>query len=327
MIINKEVEINITNRNRSYYKNIGYDIKNSTLKVKIIDLNPNSKVKIDAICDVCSKEKSIGYFDYLKSISSGGYYTCSSFCAKGKVESTNRVKYGTDYPLQSKNKMDELKKYFTDKFGFDNPSKNEEVKLKRERTMYLNFGVKTNIILPETHKKAVEMSMSDESVQKRKDTNIKNYGVDNPMKSNEIYQRFRDTNIKKYGVEYPAQDSTIFNKTQKSQFKVKEYNGIKYQGTYELDFLEFCDNNNILSKISKIKSIKYEFNNKEKYYHPDFFIEELNLIIEIKSYYYYNLYLEKNLCKQESCIRKGYNFIFIINKDYTNFLDKIKKSS
>ena len=91
--------------------------------------------------------------------------------------------------------------------------------------------------------------------------------------------------------------------------------------------MEFCDINNILNKVSKVKSVKYEFNNKEKYYHPDFFIEELNLIIEIKSDYYYNLHLEKNLCKQEGCIRKGYTFIFIINKDYTNFLDKIKKSS
>lgn len=89
-----------------------------------------------------------------------------------------------------------------------------------------------------------------------------------------------------------------------------------------MDFLEFCDNNNILNKISKIKSIKYEYENKLKYYHPDFFIEELNLIIEIKSDYYYELYLEKNICKKKYCIEQGYDFIFIINKDYIEFLNK-----
>lgn len=322
MILTNEIEISITNRNRTYYKNKGYETIGNKITVDLKDLNPNSKVFIDVVCDICLNKKKITYFDYLKSFSSGGYYTCSGICSKNKVEATNRRKYGTDYPLQSKNKMNELKEYFISKFGVDNPSKNDDVKMKKEKTMYLNFGVKTNIILPETHKKAVEMSMSYESVQKRKDTFIRNYGVDNPMKSKEIYKRFKDTNTERYGVEYPAQNSIIFNKTQKTQFKIKEYKGIKYQGSYELDFLEFCDSNNIIDKVSKINSIKYKHNDKIKYYHPDFFIEELNLIIEIKSDYYYELYLEKNICKKKSCIEQGYDFIFIINKDYIEFLNK-----
>lgn len=140
-----------------------------------------------------------------------------------------------------------------------------------------------------------------------------------------MYNKFKKTNIEKYGVEFPAQNYEIFIKTQKTQFKLKEYKGIKYQGTYELDFLEFCNSIEILDKINKIKSIKYNFNDKQKYYHPDFYIKELNLIVEVKSDYYYNLYLEKNLCKEKSCIEKGYDFIFIINKDYTEFLNKIKE--
>ena len=323
MILTSEIEISITNRNRTYYKIKGYEIINDRITVKLKDLNPNSKVLIDASCDICSNTKKIAYFDYLKSFSSGGYYACSGICSKDKVEATNRIKYGTDYPLQSEKKMNELKEYFISKFGFDNPSKNIDVKMKREKTMYSKFGVKSNLILPETHKKAIEMSMSDESIQKRKDTFIRKYGVDNPMKSKEIYQKFKDANTEKYGVEYPAQNSIIFNKTQKTQFKIKEYKCIKYQGTYELNFLEFCDSNNIIDKVSKIKSIRYDYGHKIKYYHPDFFIEELNLIVEIKSDYYYNLYLEKNLCKEKSCIEQGYDFLFIINKDYSEFLNKM----
>ena len=81
-------------------------------------------------------------------------------------------------------------------------------------------------------------------------------------------------------------------------------------------------NNNLLNIVStniyvtdnNKHNTKYEYNGKEKYYHPDFFIEELNLIVEIKSDYYYDLYLEKNIRKKKSCIEQGYDFIFIINK-------------
>lgn len=34
---------------------------------------------------------------------------------------------------------------------------------------------------------------------KKKDTTLKNYGVDNPAKSKEIYQKIKDTNISRYG--------------------------------------------------------------------------------------------------------------------------------
>jgi hypothetical protein len=325
MIITEYVEISITNRNINFYKKLGYNINTNKLIVKIKDLNINSKVRIGVKCDICNKEKNITYFDYMKSLDNSGYYSCNSICSKDKVETTNLKKYGTKYPLQSEYKMNELKEYFNEKYGVDNPSKMEDVKLKREKTMYSKYGVKTNIILPETHKKSIEMSTTPEAKLKREKTLIEKYGVDNAMKSNEVYNKFKETNREKYGVDFPAQNLEIFVKTQKSQFKIKEYKGIKYQGTYELNFLEFCDSIGILDKIDKIKSIKYNFNDKQKYYHPDFYIKELNLIIEVKSDYYYNLHLEKNLCKEKSCIEKGYDFIFIIDKDYINFLNKIKK--
>ena len=55
-------------------------------------------------------------------------------------------------------------------------------------------------------------------------------------------------------------------------------------------------------------------------YFPDFYYKEKNLIIEIKSTYYYNKYLNKNLAKQEACISQGYNFIFIIDNDYQSIM-------
>jgi len=71
-------------------------------------------------------------------------------------------------------------------------------------------------------------------------------------------------------------------------------------------------------------SVKYLYDNKNKIYHSDFFIKEINLIVEIKSDYHYNLNLDKNILKRESCLNNKYDFIFIINKDYTEFSEKIK---
>lgn len=324
MIKSKEVDILITNRNINYYRDFIKDIKTGLISIKIENLYTGSKVKILTECDICNRIKELSYDKYLKNISRGGFYACSNKCAVIKGENTCLKKYGTKYALQNEVVKENLREYFIDRFGYDNPSKNIEVQNRRDNTMMERFGVKTNIILPETHKKAVESSMSDESIKKRSSTMMERFGVDNPTKSKEIYDKIINTNLERFGCEFPAQNSEIFDKTQKAQFKMKIYKDLRYQGTYELDFLKYCEDNKILEKISKIKSIKYNFNGKDKFYHPDFYIKKLNLIVEIKSDYYYKLYLDKNLSKQKSCLDKGYDFMFIINKDYSEFIEKIK---
>jgi hypothetical protein len=59
----------------------------------------------------------------------------------------------------------------------------------------------------------------------------------------------------------------------------------------------------------------------EHHYYPDFYIEEFNMICEIKSDYYYKLDESRNICKKIYTEKSGYNFIFIINKNY----DELKK--
>ena len=325
MILTKEIKVELTKFNYHHYKRMGYDTDNKDfIMVRIEDIGLKSGIKIDTECDICGNIKGITYIKYNKNISSGGFYACSNKCAIVKGEKTCLEKYGTKYALQNEDIKQKTRDYFTKKFGFDNPSKSKEVSDKRENTMMERYGVKTNLILPETHKNAIDKSWTDESRDKRNFTVLERYGVSNPMKSNLVKNKFKLTCLEKYGYEYPAQNVDVFNKTQKIQFKIKYFNDIRYQGTYELDFLQYCFKNDYLDKISKVKSIKYIFDCKEKVYHPDFYIEELNLIIEIKSDYYYNLYLDKNKAKELSCIREGYDFLFIINKDYTLLNEKIK---
>ena len=100
---------------------------------------------------------------------------------------------------------------------------------------------------------------------------------------------------------------------------------MKYQGTYEKKFIDFCIKNNIF--ITKPKSFKYEMDNKSKIYFPDFYYEKYNLIIEIKSTYYYNLLKEKNEIKKKYVLNNGYNYILILDNNYNEFMEIIKKGN
>ena len=137
-------------------------------------------------------------------------------------------------------------------------------------------------------------------------------------------EKHKKTCLEKYGVEYISQSEEIQKKKILSGYRIKKYKYLYYQGTYELDFLEnFYDK----IEIKNIKSIKYDYNDKKRIYFPDFYLPEYNLIIEIKSNYIYNLHKERNECKRLGTLENGYNFIFIIDKDYTEFIQKFKPIS
>jgi len=73
-----------------------------------------------------------------------------------------------------------------------------------------------------------------------------------------------------------------------------------------------------------------EVHGKDRKYFPDFYFSSLNLIIEIKSTYIYNLQKEKNDLKKESVLNNNYNYILILDKNYDEFkikyLNEINKS-
>jgi len=173
---------------------------------------------------------------------------------------------------------------------------------------------------------------------KIKKTNIKKYGGNSPSSSAKIKEKqkqakikkygdggynnrdkAKETNLKKFNCEHPMQNYELHEKQQLSGKKIKlhEQTGLYYRGSYEKDFLDYCFNNKI--KVEKASTIKYEFENKNKIYYPDFYLKEKNLIIEIKSIYTYKKYLDKNIAKENSCKKQGYNYIFIIDKHYEKF--------
>ena len=152
---------------------------------------------------------------------------------------------------------------------------------------------------------------------KKEITCLKNYGVINPFQSDIIKNKICDILMKRYGVRYPAQSYEI-HKKQESGFVLKHHqSGLYYRGSYEKHFIDYCLNKNI--KIQNFKgSIDYYFDDKNRKYFPDFLIKETNTVIEIKSSYTYECEKEQNEAKKIATINSGYNFKFIINKDYNN---------
>lgn len=155
-------------------------------------------------------------------------------------------------------------------------------------------------------------------------TCLDKYGVENPGQLDAIRIKMKNTTLEKYGVEHNMQNKELFDKNQLSGHRTKNHEAMEmtYRGTYEKDFLDFCYNNKI--NLNKTHSIKFNFKNKNRVYHPDFYIDSKKLIIEIKSDYYFEKHKELNIAKKKACIEQGYDFIFIINKNYKEFLNLIQ---
>ena len=231
-------------------------------------------------------------------------------------------KYGVDYYTKTDEFKVKSKETWMEKYGVENPSYSEIVREKRVKTKFKNFGFINNSQTEDWKDRIDEIWKNrpkeeiDIILENRKITCNLKYNKDSYSQTDEYKIRFKNTSIEKYGVEHPMQSAIIFNKQQKSGLKIKEYenSNLSYQGTYELDFLEnYYDELN----IEKIDPIKYFLNESSHYYHPDFYLPDYNLIIEIKSSYTYNYDIERNITKKKYSIENGYNFIFIIDKDYS----------
>lgn len=221
--------------------------------------------------------------------------TISKYCYN--VIDTN--KYSCRNCIVKKSKETCLKKY-----GVDNISKLPEIHNKHKETCLKKYGIENY-----------------RNIEKRIDT-ISDIGEE--IYYNNRSQKYKETCIEKYGVENASQNSVIFSKQQKNRYTIKQYKNteLTYQGTYEKDFLDvFYDK----IEITSILPIDYIYNNKNKKYFPDFYIPKYNLIIEIKSLYTYNKHIKQNIEKRNKCISDGYNFLFIINKNYTEFIKYIRR--
>ena len=180
----------------------------------------------------------------------------------------------------------------------------------------------------------------EQIVEKFKNTCLDRFGVDSFSKTEDYFIKSKISYLKTLGVDHPSKtlkfrnDSSLRMIKNNSEFdftncyKVKKYKDTKltYQSSYEYDFLELCEKNNILDRV-KNGNI-YNFLTEEFDYGfrtiLDYSIDDLE--IEIKSSYI----LEKQggydviNIKKTAVERAGKKFLLILDKDYSEF-EKIMK--
>jgi hypothetical protein len=160
--------------------------------------------------------------------------------------------------------------------------------------------------------------------EKSKKTCTKKYKVECFVQSSIFRFKTIKTNLELFGVEYPLQNIKIFMEGEKTRFLIHEYKNTKifYRASFEKHFLDTYYGK---INIENGKSFNYIFNGKNKVYHSDFYIPFLNLIVEVKNSYLANRDKKQIEAKEKATIANGFNYIMIVNKDYTEFESVLKK--
>ena len=240
---------------------------------------------------------------------------------KNKMKINNNVKYGVDWYQQTEEHRKKSIATCLQKYGFDNYTKSDEFKNKIKNIILEKYGVDW-------------YSKTDEFKNKFKEKCLEKYGVEHPMLNEEFKQNVSKTIKQKYGKDW----YNLTNEFKEYCFKFKEENYghptigfklkeyklpsgkiIKVQGyeNFALNIiLKKYNEEDVYISYGDIKNeiglINYLMEEKDRIYLPDIYIKSENKIIEVKSDYTYNLELEKNLLKKESCLSIGLNFEFWI---------------
>jgi len=308
MIIEEYIIIGVGSRNLKHLIELGYDAKvGMNISVLSTHLCETSNIIIHAKC-----------------LKIHNYYCCQK-CATDKIKKTNLEKYGVENVFQNEEIKDRIKLTNLINLGVENPQQSDEIKKKTKKTNLEKYGVQHTFQSSKVKEKikktilnryGVDHPMYLEKIKEKiKKTNLERYGFEFASQNDDVRKKVEFTCLKRYGFKNPMQNDEIFEKQLKNCYHTQHFNKLKYKGSYELDFIKKYEHLN----ITNCKSFEYIYNDKKRKYFPDFYYEEKNLIIEIKSDYTYNKFLQKNLAKQKACIDQGYNFIFIINKNYDEF--------
>lgn len=216
--------------------------------------------------------------------------------------------------------QEKIKKTIKEKYNVDNVFQLENIKKKSKNTMNKKYGNDF-------------YSQTKNGKEKIKNSNLKKYGTTCPFTSETVINKSKKTMIKKYGVDHFSKTFTFrsesskrmceYNRNLKTNHKIKRYKDTKlyYQSKYELRFIEYCKKNNLLSVLDNSPTFKYLDKKYGKWHLPDFKFRDM-FIIEIKSTYWMNKQggMEIINAKKESVEKLGYQYVFMLDEDYSNFL-------
>lgn len=206
---------------------------------------------------------------------------------------------------------------------------------KSKSTMLKNHGVEhalqSNEIYSKMRIKSLEKFGTDHPMrksyiaQKVVDKKIATYGCPSSWSGKDNYQTHVDISASQFGYAYGtftnvSQIPEVQEKKMKSSYLAKDYvlpSGkiIRIQG-YEDKFLDIAltHYHEQMFDFGKI-SIPYQYNGKSCHYFPDFSLNLLNEIIEVKSDYTFYADIDKNIAKAMGVINSGKNITFAIYRE------------
>lgn len=257
MIIDNEIVISISNRNRKYYKDLGYETDMESILVSIHHLPKMSNFKIKVSCDICDKILLVPYYNYNKYIENGNIYTCHKCCSNSKTKITNIERYGVTSPLKNILIKEKVKNTNIEKYGYICSLQCDEIKEKTKNTNLERYKV--------------ENSLSSDFVKnKRKNTNLERYKVENIFQSYEFKIKMNELRIKngiiipddllKEWHKYKLEIRRLTRESKKKLFS--EWDGYDYyDGEYIRENLKLHHNDKRYPTIDHKISIFYGFKN------------------------------------------------------------------
>jgi hypothetical protein len=170
--------------------------------------------KIPAIC-ICGEKKELCY----SRVRIGG--KCQD-CGKEKIRNTNLERYGFENPFSNKEVKDKIRNTNLERYGFENPSSNEEVKDKIRNTNLERYGFENSLQNEEVRDKIRNTNLerygfespfpNEEVKEKIRNTNLERYGFENPSSNEEVKDKIRNTNLERYGFENPLSNEEVKDK-------------------------------------------------------------------------------------------------------------------
>lgn len=229
MLTTKTIKVKSSN----YYKDLGYNIDEKYIDIKVEDLKKGSHLKIEACCDYCGTIKNISYKDYNKNISTFNKFSCSIKCGTLKAKETNLIKYGVDSTNKLSSVKDKTKATILKKWGVDHISKVKEINdVVRHKLKEQSSDISKRI---KEYNKSLSIEEKERIKEKRYNTNLIKYGkgyvsqVDSikekiketvfekwggyTYQSNLLMYKVKQTNIEKYGHEIPSKNEDVKKKT------------------------------------------------------------------------------------------------------------------
>jgi very-short-patch-repair endonuclease len=321
--------------------------KNRNKNVDIIDKDACKKCKFKKREDISMKRDGVKNSAQRKDV-------------KDSVKKANLERYGVEAYTQTEEFKTKAKKTMIDRYGAASAMHVKEFKQKQKDTIMERYGVENPSQIPESKEKTKRTCKekfgseyyltSDHAKGKLKEK----LGVDNAFQNEDVKKKIKETNLEKYGYEHALQNLEILKKNQESGRKTKIENGqIKiYEGkdmytwSEELDknYSTFCTHvrqfgferaismpiySSSLEETMCVwldsENVEYKRQYKVENKFADFYIPEVNLLIEVDGNYWHCDKVNKDdnyhFNKKELYIKNGYSSLFFREDEVNDKFD------